>query len=629
MLGLALVGTTSGILLGQHLQKKALAAQSVAITQRKLLSDLQVKILYNRPTKQLSPYLSHWNSLHTAGHLMLSRVEEIAELLKHRESIYTAKRQLSIQRGDPREEELQQLFDNYEQDLIQFETRLQQFLQSVEPIDNAGIDLRKAQALLIAFVQGPEFADFVRLPKDLVPFVSYVESQERLASEALSRAIALQTQIIFGSLLLSVAIAALIAGYTSRTLSSPIQTVTQITHRITQENDFSLQVPILGEGAVATLATSFNQLITQVNQLLSEVRQKKAELEAALTKLQQQQHHLVRAEKMSSLGQLVAGIAHEINNPVSFIHGNLKHVDQYTQSLLDMLNLYQAEYPEPSRRLRDEIEDLDLCFVKEDLPKLLSSMKTGTQRIRDIVISLRSFSRIDQSTFKPVDIHEGIESTLLILHHRLVGKNGIPMIAVTRDYDQLPPITCSAGELNQVFMNILVNAIDALRAKNQRSDTLLPKITIRTSKLQTDWVQIEMTDNGPGMSTALKSQIFEPFFTTKPVGKGTGMGLSLCYQIITDTHKGKLACLSSPERGTTLMIQIPCQPLAPLSIFLLFSQDLLSGSSAALRESHLCSSHDVHSARLCLLTICRPFIQMHSQQRLPKRASGDRYSTSL
>ncbi|MEL6553159.1 MAG: ATP-binding protein [Cyanobacteria bacterium J06621_11] len=588
VLGFAVIGMTSGLLVGKHLQERALAAQEVAIAQRNLLSDLQVKILYNRPTQQLSPYLNSWDSIRTASYLMQGRLDEVQRLLESQAEIDAAKQRLSNRYSDPREAQLTQLLSDYETDLLKFQLRLMRFSKSVErsveQTGRADTDTTAAEKLLIEFVQGPEFADLVRLPKDLIPFVSYVESRERAASDALAKAIALQTQIIFGSLLLSVAIASILASYTSREIAQPIQTVTKMTHQITQERNFNLQVPVLGDGEVSILADSFNQMITQVNHLLSEVRQKKDDLADALSKLQQQQNQLVRAEKMSSLGQLVAGVAHEINNPVSFIHGNIGHIHHYTQSLLEIVALYQAEHSVPSQTLQDEIEDADLLFVQEDLPKLISSMKTGTERIRQIVLSLRSFSRIDESVFKPVDIHEGLESTLLILQHRLVGNAQIPMIAVDKDYDPLPVVTCSAGELNQVFMNILVNAIEALRYQHSQlhpqsvsspntpipnistpdastpNNLKSPQITIRTSMLSTDWVQVEISDNGPGMSEAVKAQIFEPFFTTKPVGKGTGMGLSLCYQIITETHQGKLTCLASPESGTTMMIQIPCKP---------------------------------------------------------------------
>ncbi|MEL7331558.1 MAG: ATP-binding protein [Cyanobacteria bacterium J06560_2] len=577
VLGIALAGTTAGILVGSHFQKQALAAQEVVIAERKLLSDLQVKILYNRPTKQLSPYLNNHLSLRSAGSLMLGRIVDIQALLASRTDIYEAKSQLSAAYDTETDRGLKQLLDSYETDLIQFHNRVQGFTQPVQPTEYSAANVTVAQKRLISLVQGPEFANFVQLPKDLVPFVTHVERQERDASAALAQAIALQTHIIFGSLALSLAIAALIAHRTSREIAQPIQSITQLAHRINHENDFSLQVPVLGKGEVVSLANSFNQLIAQVKQLLGEVSQKNTDLETALNQLQQKQMQLMQAEKMSSLGQLVAGVAHEINNPVSFIHGNLAHVQRYCQSLIGLIDLYEEHYPTPAPAIQAEIDNVDLPFVQDDLPSLISSMRVGTQRIRTIVLSLRNFSRMDESTFKAVNIHEGLDSTLLILQHRLSDGNGLPKIDIKKDYDDLPSITCAAGTLNQVFMNVLLNAIDALRGSSSTDahaepthakPTSSPQITLRTSKLlpddhattqTTDWVQIEIADNGPGMSADIQARIFEPFFTTKPVGTGTGMGLPLCYQMITDTHKGKLEVFSKPAGGTAVIIQIPCR----------------------------------------------------------------------
>ncbi|MEL6938610.1 MAG: ATP-binding protein [Cyanobacteria bacterium J06598_1] len=577
VLGMALAGTTAGILVGSHFQKQALAAQEVVIAERKLLSDLQVKILYNRPTKQLSPYLNNHLSLRSAGNLMLGRIVDIQALLASRTDIYEAKSQLSTAYDTETDRGLKQLLDSYETDLIQFHNRVQGFTQPVQPTEYSAANVTVAQKRLISLVQGPEFANFVQLPKDLVPFVTHVERQERDASAALAQAIALQTHIIFGSLALSLAIAALIAHRTSREIAQPIQSITQLAHRINHENNFSLRVPVLGKGEVVSLANSFNQLIAQVKQLLGEVSQKNTDLETALKQLQQKQMQLMQAEKMSSLGQLVAGVAHEINNPVSFIHGNLVHVQRYCQSLIGLIGLYEEHYPTPAPAIQAEIENVDLPFVQDDLPSLISSMRVGTQRIRTIVLSLRNFSRMDESTFKAVNIHEGLDSTLLILQHRLSDGNGLPKIDIKKDYDELPSITCAAGTLNQVFMNVLINAIDALRGSSSKhahaepthaKPTRSPQITLRTSKLlpdhhattqTTDWVQIEIADNGPGMSADIQARIFEPFFTTKPVGTGTGMGLPLCYQMITDTHKGKLEVFSKPAGGTAVIIQIPCR----------------------------------------------------------------------
>jgi two-component system, NtrC family, sensor kinase len=305
------------------------------------------------------------------------------------------------------------------------------------------------------------------------------------------------------------------------------------------------------------------QVINELKNSQREVQEKR-QLEQAMLELKRTQAQLIQAEKMSSLGQLVAGVAHEINNPVNFIYGNLSHVQEYAKNLLSFIQLYQQHYPNPVEAIQAEADEIDLDFLLEDLPKILSSMKVGTERIRQIVLSLRNFSRMDEADFKRVNIHEGIDSTLLILQNRLKDQPERPAIQVLRNYGNLPVVECYAGQLNQVFMNILVNAIDALDELNSRRTCREIKenpsqITIKTSVLDSNWVQISIGDNGPGIPESIQKNIFNPFFTTKPVGKGTGMGMAISYQIITEKHEGKLMYFSRPGVRTEFVIQIPIQ----------------------------------------------------------------------
>jgi len=292
-------------------------------------------------------------------------------------------------------------------------------------------------------------------------------------------------------------------------------------------------------------------------------REQAAQLAAALDELKATHSQLVQSEKMSSLGLLIAGVAHEINNPVSFIHGNLTHLKDYTQDLFHHLELYEHHYPNPVEEIQQEREDNDLEFLAEDLPRILSSMSVGVDRICQIVQSLRNFSRHDDSQMKPVNLHEGIDSTLLILNHRLKGNGEKPQIQIVKEYGNLPLVECFAGPINQVFMNILSNAIDALEdARSKQTNQQMPESPSQvriSTEVVGKFVEIKIADNGPGITEEVKQRIFDTFFTTKPIGKGTGMGLSISYQIIVERHKGELYCNSELGNGTEFTIRIPLQ----------------------------------------------------------------------
>jgi signal transduction histidine kinase len=299
----------------------------------------------------------------------------------------------------------------------------------------------------------------------------------------------------------------------------------------------------------------------------SQYRQKAKELEVTLLDLRNAQAMMLQSEKMSSLGQMVAGIAHEINNPINFVHGNLKHVNQYASDLLELIGLYQKCYPDPDPDIQTQVEAVDLNFIQADLPRILDSMNLGSSRIRDIILALRTFARLDEADIKSVDVHQSIESTLMILGHRLKANADRSEIDVIKDYGELPLVECYAGLLNQVFMNLLTNALDALDAKArtqgyQGIGDETAQITITTKTLGSEWVKLIISDNGSGMSSDIRKHIFEPFFTTKAVGQGTGMGLSTSYQIITERHNGRLDCLSVPDQGTEFVIQLPIQQAA-------------------------------------------------------------------
>lgn len=317
--------------------------------------------------------------------------------------------------------------------------------------------------------------------------------------------------------------------------------------------------PIQVEEVLARVNVHLELRNTQINLLkeISDRRQAETKLQQTLRELQLVQTQLIQSEKMSSLGQLVAGIAHEINNPVNFISANLIHANEYIKKLLKLLQRYQEYYPNPVPELQAEVEVNELDFMSNDLPKLLQSMEFGAERIQKIVLSLRMFSRLDEAEMKKVNIHEGIDSTLMILGHRLQTKPNNPDIQVIKEYGNLPLIECYAGQINQVFMNILTNSIDALEeaAKNQKIFT--PSITIYTEVINGDRLTIRIADNGSGIPKDFEHRIFDPFFTTKPVGVGTGMGLAISYQIVTEKHHGSLQCVSKLGSGSEFVITIP------------------------------------------------------------------------
>ncbi|MGB7895797.1 MAG: ATP-binding protein [Microcoleus sp.] len=329
----------------------------------------------------------------------------------------------------------------------------------------------------------------------------------------------------------------------------------------------SLTVLILGiilSLAVTLYLMSLLNYTDKLEQVAAERTAKSQQLEQTLQELQQTQTQLIQQEKMSSLGLLVAGVAHEVNNPISFIYGNIQHASAYSRDLLELVKLYQKHYSYPPSEISKYLENIDFDFLSKDLPQLLSSMKIGADRIVQIVKSLRNFSRLDESEMKPVNIHEGIDSTLLILQSRLKATAHRPAIEIVKNYSHLPLVECYAGQLNQVFMNILANAIDALESYNLDRGPKAAKanpiaIAITTEYSSPDKIIVRISDNGPGMPENVKKLLFDPFFTTKPVGKGTGLGLSISYKIIVEKHKGMLRCDSTPGLGTEFSIEIPLQ----------------------------------------------------------------------
>jgi two-component system, NtrC family, sensor kinase len=354
--------------------------------------------------------------------------------------------------------------------------------------------------------------------------------------------------------------------------------IDRVPRELSPEQAQALQA--LGRQVISQLELRLNlaqvqQTSNELTDTVTALHQSNQSLNRTLCELRHTQTQLIQAEKMSSLGQLMAGIAHEINNPVTFIHGNIPHIRRYAQDLLGLLSVYQQCYPTPDPKVQQQIEAIDADFVMRDLQKILTSVEVGTRRIRQIVRSLQNFSGQERSHKEPTDLHQSIDDTLLILRHRLQNPTASHAIAVVKEYGSLPLVDCYSGALNQVFMNILSNAIHALETANQDRPTSEltahpPTITIRTESLtagnsrEPSAVIIRIADNGVGMPQSVLNQIFNPFFTTKPTGKGMGLGLSISYQIVVEKHAGKLLCHSEPGKGTEFLIEIPIAQKSPL-----------------------------------------------------------------
>ncbi|NET90490.1 MAG: HAMP domain-containing protein [Kamptonema sp. SIO1D9] len=532
-LGIAIGGTTIGIVIGDRYQHQAWEKRRHAQAEIELLHRLQTSILQARThQQQLIPLISQPEEFrHEYAHFIEYEAITKQTWAEVREFVTTEKH------SDPLHQEMMPLFiENNEAKLTAYFQQLHQVLKQID-IDNldSPAEIAAAQELLLKFTNIDLAQKFDAISNELTDLVA-ISYQENLAAESELKAVdKLRLAIIGISILSSIAIATILAIFTTRAIANPLKRVTEVAQKATKESNFDLQIPVTTQDEIGILATSLNQLIQRVKQLL---------LEQKATSEQQ----LLQSEKMSSLGRMVAGIAHEINNPVNFIYGNLIHASEYIDDLFDLIHTYQNETSQPSLSVQKKSEEIDLEFLAVDLPKLLNSMKIGSERVRQIVLSLKNFSRLDEAEPHFVDIHACLDSTLLILNNRIKKD-----VKIVRNYGDIPKIEGYTSSLYQVFTNLLVNALDALEENQQKSK----QIIITTKSFDLERVAIHITDNGCGISRQNQVKIFNNFFTTKPVGVGTGLGLAISRQIVAEKHQGQLICQSEVGVGTDFIVVLP------------------------------------------------------------------------
>lgn len=541
-IGIAILGTAIGLTVGEFMRREAVHQQQVAHQQQKLVQNLQNAILQARSHSLHFPVVLGNNlGLKYENTEFLEQTNRAKKLLDETKLFIKTQRHYLADEA----EELEGLLNRYTILLEYYAGVTQSQLKEVNAWNLKPEEIQPAQLQLLRISSGEDSILLGELADSLNEQISAAVNRELEATESLYSAEKLRVGIIVASMLLSAAIAAILAFYTSRAIARPVQAVTQVAQQVATEHNFNLRAPITNEDEIGLLATSLNHLIEQVADYTE--------------KLKQTQSQLIQTEKMSSIGQMVAGVAHEINNPINFIHSNIEYINNYIQNLLELVSLYQKQYPHPTVEIQEHIEEIDLDFITQDLPKALSSMQMGSDRIREIVVSMRNFSRADNTYMTPMDIHKGIDSTLAILNHRL--KLGIKVI---KKYDKLPGVDCYPAQLNQVFMNILSNAIDALEEVNNSGKWQVaesPTICICTAvealtEISQKNVKVIIGDNGPGIPKETQQKMFEPFFTTKSIGKGTGLGLAISYQIIAK-HNGKIEVNSEPGKGTEFVITLP------------------------------------------------------------------------
>ena len=579
-LGVAVVGTGIGIFIADYEQKLAIAKVDDVLEELDMISDLQV------------------NALHASNHLLKIKAfldrpaqlqEEYVELKKHHQILQQIWAKFKTSHGGTAGQEkvegegeveaITTFLAKYQGVPEAYIDAIARLLPRLDPATVKPENITSIQADMTELERSTLIAKMYTFSDDISIITKIVYEEYEEAEVAFEASNTLRLWVIGGSMAGSIAIATVLSLVTSRAIARPLKSLSKVAQQSLQELNFNLPASLTAEDEITTLTLSFNQLLFTIKQLLKkqqeysqtleinvsertqELNHKNIQLEETLGKLHSTQFQMVQSEKMSSLGNLVAGVAHEINNPIGFLNGSINNTKDHIQDLLEHLAIYQQYYPDAATPVKENALDIDLEFLIEDLPKLLDSMQGATDRIKSMSKSLRTFSRADTDRKVRANLHEGLDSTLLILKYRLKASEKRPAIKIFKEYGSFPEIECFPGQLNQVFMNILANAIDVFdeMAQTQNFDELQAnpqQITIRTAIISNQ-VLIKIRDNGRGMTEDVTAKIFDNLFTTKAVGKGTGLGLAIARQIVVEKHGGAIAVDSTPDAGTEFTIELP------------------------------------------------------------------------